>query len=82
MSWELLTHTKFHGASANMSHVVEVLLGAKQLPSEQELTAEAQRGLGNSVFRNSIVAALHRDPKQRPTVAQLVQDWTSVLCPD
>lgn len=79
MSWELLTRTKFHGAHADMATVVEALLGRRLLPSEQPLTAEVKQKLGNKVYRDSIIAALARDPRQRPTVKQLVERWTSVF---
>ena len=79
MSWELLTRTKFYGQHADMAAVVDALLGNKQLPTEQPLTAEVKKGLGNKVYRDSIVGALARDPAQRPSVAQLVEQWTSVF---
>ena len=44
MSWELLTRTKFYGQHADMAAVVDTLLGARQLPSEQQLTAEVASG--------------------------------------
>ena len=79
MSWELLTRTKFYGQHADMAAVVDTLLGARQLCTEQPLTAEVQSGLKNTVYRDSIMAALSRDPRSRPTVAQLVHQWTSLF---
>lgn len=79
MSWELLTRTKFYGENAEMAAVTDPLLGARPLPTEQPLTAEVKRGLGNRVYRDSVVAALSRDPAARPSVGQLVRDWTGVF---
>jgi hypothetical protein len=79
MTWELLTQTKFYGPSADMVTVIDALLGKTPLPSEQPLTPEVRKGLGNPTFRDTVVAMLARDPAARPQVPDLVQRWTSMM---
>jgi serine/threonine protein kinase len=79
MSWELLTKTKFYPADADMTTVVDTLKGNLPLASEQPLSAEVRHGLGNKTYRETVVAMLNRDPQLRPTVSELVHDWTSVF---
>jgi hypothetical protein len=79
MSWELLTKIKFYPADADMTTVVDTLTGKLPLASEQPLSAEVRRGLSNKTYRETVVAMLHRDPQLRPTVSELVHDWTSVF---
>jgi serine/threonine protein kinase len=79
MSWELLTKTKFYPADADMTTVVDTLKGKLPLASEQPLSAEVRRDLGNKTYRETVVAMLNRDPQLRPTVSELVHDWTSVF---
>jgi hypothetical protein len=79
MVWELLTRTKFYGENADMATVVDALTGVTQLVTEQTLSAQARQGLGNKTYRDSVIAMLDRDPSRRPTVSQLVHDWTSIF---
>jgi hypothetical protein len=79
MSWELLTKTKFYPADADMTTVVDILTGKLPLASEQPLSAKVRRGLGNQTYRETVVEMLNRDPQLRPTVSELVHDWTSVF---
>jgi hypothetical protein len=79
MTWELLTQSKFYGPDADMATVVDALLGKTQLASEQPLTPEVRKGLGNPTFRETVVAMLARDPAARPKVADLVQRWTGMV---
>jgi serine/threonine protein kinase len=79
MSWELLTKTKFYPPDADVTVVLDTLKGQLPLASEQPLSAEVHRGLGNKTYRETVVAMLNRDPQQRPTVSQLVHDWMSVF---
>jgi serine/threonine protein kinase len=77
MSWELLTKTKFYPADADMTTVVDTLKGKLPLASEQPLSAEVRRGLGNKTYCETVLTMLNRDPQLRPTVSELVHDWTS-----
>jgi hypothetical protein len=77
MSWELLTKTKFYPADADMTSVVDSLEGKLPLASEQPLSAEVRRGLGNKTYCETVLSMLNRDPRLRPTVSKLVHDWTS-----
>ena len=79
MTWELLTKTKFYGEDADMAAVVDTLTGKTALASERDLTLEVYRGLANQTFRTTVVAMLQRDPAQRPTMADLVHSWQSIL---
>ena len=79
MTWELLTNTKFFGTSAEMTTVVDRLLGKQPLASELPLTDAVRKGLGNPTFRETVVAMLSRDAAQRPTMPELVQKWTGMV---
>ena len=79
MVWDLLTRTKFYGERADMATVIDTLLGKTALASERELTPEVHRGLGNNVFRTTVVAMLSRDPAARPSMASLVQSWQGLF---
>ena len=78
MAWELLTHTKFYGADADMNSVVDALLGSTALPTELHLPPAVQEGLGNRTFKDTTLAMLHRDPSQRPSMDQLVKRWSAM----
>jgi hypothetical protein len=78
MSWELLTKTKFYPPDADLTTVVDTLKGKLPLATEQPLSAEVRRGLGNKTYRETVVAMLNRDPQLRPTVSEFVHDWMSV----
>lgn len=79
MTWEMLTGTKFYGNEPDMGDVVDALVGEKPFASEQELSAEVRKGLGNATYRESVIAMLSRDPAQRPTMSELVHRWTNVF---
>ena len=79
MTWELLTKVKIFGEEPDMSAAVDILTGVKPLPTEQPLSEEVRRGLGNSAYRDSVIAMLSREPTQRPTIDDVVQRWTSVF---
>jgi hypothetical protein len=61
VSWELLTKTKFFPADDDMTTVVDTLTEKLPLASEQPLSAEVRRGLGNKTYRETVVAMLNRD---------------------
>ena len=79
MTWELLTQTKFYGAGADMAAVIDALTGKTPLPSERELSPDVHRGLANPTFRTTVVNMLSRDPARRPSMAELVHSWTSLM---
>ena len=79
MTWELLTGSKFFGATAEMASVVDRLRGKQPLASELPLTDAVRKGLGNATFRETVVAMLCRDAARRPTMPELVHRWTSLM---
>lgn len=79
MTWELLTGTKFYGDNADMTAVVDRLLGNKPLASELELAPAVRKSFGNQAYRDSVLAMLGRDPSLRPSMPDLVRTWTNVF---
>jgi hypothetical protein len=79
MVWELLTRTKFFGENADMATVMDALTGDAKLVTEQTLSSQARQGLGNKIYRDSVIAMLDRDPSRRPPMSQIVHNWTSVF---
>jgi hypothetical protein len=69
------TQTRLYGPDANMELVLNALLGTThlELASEQQLTPEVCKGLGDPTFRETVVAMLSRDPAARPRMPDLVQ---------
>ena len=53
--------------------------GTTPLASEQELSTEVRTGLGNRVYRQSVLNMLQRDPAKRPPMSEVVRQWTSVF---
>jgi hypothetical protein len=79
MTWELLTKNKFFGADAVMNTLIDAHTGATPLASEQDLAPEVHKGLGNRVYRDTVLQMLSRDPAMRPDMSELVRKWTSVF---
>lgn len=79
MCWEMFTGEPFYGHGATFESVVDALVGKGTLATEQPLSPETRQKLGSSQFRLSLMRALDRNPKQRPTIAELLANWTSIF---
>jgi serine/threonine protein kinase len=77
--WELFTGKPFYGRMASFEMVFDILVGSGQLPTEMPLPPETRQKLGGSVFRVSLMKTLNRNPADRPSVDDLVKNWTSIF---
>jgi hypothetical protein len=73
--WELLTRRSFFGEAANVQQVLAMLEGDILLPTEVPLSLDVQEGLGDVLFRRSVLGMLQRDPSERPAVRDLLAIW-------
>lgn len=77
VAFELLTGTRVFAAQAGRTEMLPFMSGAQPLPWEVPGKTGVLRKLG--VLRRTVLACLARDPRERPSSAEVLRSWNGMF---